>query len=112
MGDTGNNTLRRKKGNKVSMSVNVTKKEKRTREVVGAEIVKDVKVKDDIVTENVEEELTEKLATLLERDRSGGDGESLPVTPPNEAAVPSDIVNKDSVRNVEEISNPFVLNIK
>ena len=74
MGDTGNNTLRRKKGNKVSMSVNVTKKEKRTREVVGAEIVKDVKVKDDIVTENVEEELTEKLASLLERDRSGVSG--------------------------------------
>ena len=70
MGDTGT-TVRRKKGNKVSLSVNVTKKEKRTREVVGAESVKGVEDKEEIVTESVEDELTEKLATLLERDRSG-----------------------------------------
>ena len=69
MGDTGT-TTRRKKGNKVSLSVNVTKKEKKTREVVGAEL-EETPVKQNVVTENVEEELTEKLATLLERDRSG-----------------------------------------
>ena len=74
MGDTASNTVRRKKGNKVSLSVNVTKKEKRTREVVGADIVKDVKGKEDTVTDNVEQELTEKLASLLERDRSGVSG--------------------------------------
>jgi len=110
MGDTGT-TTRRKKGNKVSLSVNVAKKEKKTREVVGAEMVKDVDVKEDIVTENVEEELTEKLATLLERDRSGGDGESLPVTPPNEAAIPAELVTPAKPHQ-KEASNPFTLNIK
>ena len=62
--------VRRKKGEK--QAVNAAKKEKRVREVVGAEEVKEVKVKEEeTMTENVEDELTEKLKTLLERDRSG-----------------------------------------
>ena len=48
-----------------------------TREKVGAEVVKEVEVKEEKVTENIEEELAGKLATLFERDRSGGGGKSL-----------------------------------
>ena len=40
-GDTGT-TTRRKNGNKVSLSDNVAKNEKKTREVVGAEVAKQV----------------------------------------------------------------------
>merc|ERR1711981_294142 len=111
MGDTANTTTRRKKVNKVSMSVNVTRKEKRTREVVGAEIVKDLKENEAKVTENVEDELTEKLASLLERDRSGGDGESLPITPPNEAALP--VESATNFKPEKEVArNPFSLDLK
>ena len=69
------------------------------------------KVKEDIVTENVEEELTEKLLTLFERDRSGGDGEFLPVTTPYEAAIPADVVTPDKYAQ-DVASNTCTLNIK
>ena len=69
------------------------------------------KVKEDIVTENVEEELAEKLVPLFERDRSEGDGESLPVTPPYEAAIPADVVTPD--KSAQDVaSNTSTLNIK
>ena len=104
-GDTGTTIVRRKKGDR--QGNNVVKKEKRVREVVGAE---EVKVTEETVTPNVEDELTEKLETLLQRDRSGGDGESLPVTPPNEAAIPADVVTPEEP--AKEVANPFSLDIK
>ena len=53
----------------------------------------------------------EKLVTLFERDRSEGDGESLPVTPPYEAAIPADVVTPD--KSAQDVaSNTSTLNIK
>ena len=58
------------------------------------------------MTENVEEELTEKLLTLF-----GGDGEFLPVTTPYEAAIPADVVTPD--KSAQDVaSNTCTLNIK
>jgi len=55
------------------------------------------------------EELAEKIGKMLQRDRCGGDGESLPDTPPNEAA----IVHQDSkVKNDNKTAHPFSLDIK
>ena len=53
----------------------------------------------------------EKLVTLFERDRSEGDGESLPVTPPYEAEIPADVLTPD--KSAQEVaSNTSTLNIK
>ena len=56
------------------------------------------------MTENIEEELAEKLATLFERDRSGGGGKSLPITPSNEASIPADFVT--SAKHAQEGLHP------
>ena len=61
-------------------------------------------MKEEKVTENIEEELAGKLATLFERDRSGGGGKSLSVTPSNEAAIRADFVT--STKHAQEGLNP------
>jgi len=69
-----------------------------TRQVLGGELEPEEK-----------EELAEKIGKMLQRDRCGGDGESLPDTPPNEAA----IVHQDSkVKNDNKTVHPFSLDIK
>jgi len=69
-----------------------------TRQVLGGELEPEEK-----------EELAEKIGKMLQRDRCGGDGESLPDTPPNEAA----IVHQDSkVKNDNKTAHPFSLDIK
>merc|ERR1712038_1840807 len=55
---------------------------------------------------DIQKELTEKLAGLLERDRLGGDGESVPETPPNEATVGT------NVTKIPEETNPFFINVR
>merc|ERR1711971_1302365 len=85
-GDTETSLVRRKKG------------------------VKDVE-EEKKITADIQEELTQKLENLLERDRLGGDGESVPETPPNEAAMPPP-VSQTSVTesNSENVTNPFYIN--
>lgn len=106
-----NLTATRRKRTSNSKDVkNVIRKEKKTREVEGAG---EDSLKGNIVEKVTEEtsadiqkELTEKLAGLLERDRLGGDGESVPETPPNEATM----ATSSKVRSKE--TNPFFIDIK
>jgi len=74
--------------------------------------VKDVE-EEKKISADIQEELTQKLENLLERDRLGGDGESVPETPPNEAAMPLP-VSQTSVKesDSETVTNPFYISIK
>merc|ERR1719325_428633 len=96
--DTAAATVRRRKaGGKERKSA--TSKEK------GKEAVEEKMAAD------IQEELTQKLENLLERDRLGGDGESVPETPPNEASVPQKQTTQAKVQEAEA-GNPFQLSIK
>ena len=70
-GSDGQTLTRRKRVTGSKEVKNVTRKEKKTREVVGAseDLLKE-KVTED-TSADIQKELTEKLAGLLERDRLG-----------------------------------------
>jgi len=109
-GQDGQTITRRKRTSNSKEVKNVARKEKKTREVEGAaeESLKEKmvgKVTEDTSAE-IQKELTEKLAGLLERDRLGGDGESVPETPPNEASMAT------TLRDKAEDTNPFFIDIK
>ena len=70
-GSEGQTVTRRKKVTGSKEVKNVTRKEKKTREVVGAsEDCLEEKVTEE-TSADIQKELTEKLAGLLERDRLG-----------------------------------------
>merc|ERR1719273_1334751 len=107
-GSEGQTVTRRKKVTGSKEVKNVTRKEKKTREVVGAS---EDSLKEKVTEEtsaDIQKELTEKLADLLERDRLGGDGESVPETPPNEATLGTNIIKTEEMSQ----TNPFFINVK
>merc|ERR1719411_1456657 len=105
-GSEGQTVTRRKRVTGSKEVKNVSRKEKKTREVEGAseDLLKE-KVTQE-TSADIQKELTEKLTGLLERDRLGGDGESVPETPPNEATMGT------TVSQTSEETNPFFINVK
>merc|ERR1719189_3098190 len=105
-GSEGQTVTRRKRDTGSKEVKNVSRKEKKTREV---EEASEDSLKENVSEEtsaDIQKELTEKLAGLLERDRLGGDGESVPETPPNEATLGTNIIK------IPEETNPFFINLK
>jgi len=105
-GSDGQTLTRRKRVTASKEVKNVSRKEKKAREVVGGS---EDSLKEKVTEEtsaDIQKELTEKLAGLLERDRLGGDGESLPETPPNEATMGTNI------KKTSAETNPFFINVK
>ena len=62
---------------------------------------------------DIQQEFTQKLKNSFKSDKLGGDGESIPETPPNKAAVPP-LVSRSPVTesNLENVTNPFYTSIK